>query len=86
MNVQQLLESSNQYKVVMDDAKKLNSKWVKSGLLEGIKSENDRNTMSMLLENQAKQLVVETSQTGTGGNFTPGTGGNFGISGIGLAN
>ena len=65
MNIQSLLESSNQYKVIADDAKKLNSKWVKSGLLEGIKSENDRNTMAMLLENQAKQLVTEASSTGT---------------------
>jgi len=30
--------------------------------------------MAMMLENQAKQLVVESSQTGTGGTFTPGTG------------
>jgi hypothetical protein len=65
MNVQQLLESSNQYKVIADDAKKLSSKWVKSGLLEGLKGETDRNTMAMLLENQAKQLVTEASQTGT---------------------
>ena len=47
MNVQQLLESSNQYKVVMEDAKRLSNKWVKSGLLEGIKSTADRNTMSI---------------------------------------
>ena len=65
MNVQQLLESSNQYKVIADDAKKLSAKWTKSGLLEGIKSENDRNTMAILLENQAKQLVTEASSTGT---------------------
>jgi len=65
MNVQQLLESSNQYKVIADDAKKLSSKWIKSGLLEGLKGETDRNTMAMLLENQAKQLVTEASQTGT---------------------
>jgi hypothetical protein len=65
MNVQSLLESSNQYKVIADDAKKLNSKWVKSGLLEGLKNETDRNTMAMLLENQAKQLVTEASNTGT---------------------
>ena len=65
MNVQQLLESSNQYKNVMDDAKKLSNKWEKSGLLEGIKNTNDKNTMSMLLENQAKQLISEASQTGT---------------------
>ena len=54
MNVQQLLESSNQYKNVMEDSKKLSTKWAKSGLLEGIKSENDKNIMSTLLENQAK--------------------------------
>ena len=65
MNVQQLLESSNQYKVVMDDAKKLSTKWEKSGLLEGIRNTTDKNTMSMLLENQAKQLISEASQTGT---------------------
>jgi len=65
MNIQQLIESSNQAKVIFDDAKKLSSKWTKSGLLEGIKSENDRNTMAMLLENQAKQLVTEASATGT---------------------
>ncbi len=64
MNVQQLLESSNQYKVVMDDAKKLSSKWAKSGLLEGISSTTDKNTMAMLLENQAKQLVTEANVTG----------------------
>lgn len=64
MNLQQLLESSNQYKVVADDAKKLSTKWTKSGLLEGIKSENDKGTMSMILENQAKQLVTEANVTG----------------------
>ena len=82
MNVQQLLESSNQYKVVSDDAKKLSSKWTKSGLLEGIKNENDRNTMSMLLENQAKQLVTEASQTG---NQVGGAGAYSGESWSGVA-
>ena len=66
MNVQQLLESSNQYKVVMEDAKRLSAKWEKSGLLEGIKATTDKNTMSILLENQAKQLVTEASATGAG--------------------
>jgi hypothetical protein len=65
MNIQSLLESSNQYKVIADDAKKLSHKWSKSGLLEGLKGETDRNTMAMLLENQAKQLVTEASSTGT---------------------
>jgi len=82
MNIQQLLESSNQYKVIADDAKKLSHKWGKSGLLEGIKSETDRNTMAMLLENQAKQLVTEASSTGT---QTPGAGAYSGESWNGVA-
>jgi hypothetical protein len=82
MNVQQLLESSNQYKVIADDAKKLSQKWVKSGLLEGLKSETDRNTMAMLLENQAKQLVTEASSTGTA---SPGAGAYSGESWNGVA-
>jgi hypothetical protein len=82
MNVQQLLESSNQYKVIADDAKKLSQKWVKSGLLEGLKSETDRNTMAMLLENQAKQLVTEASSTGT---QAPGAGAYSGESWNGVA-
>ena len=64
-SIQQLIESSNQYKIVADDAKRLSQKWSKSGLLEGLKSETDRNTMAMLLENQAKQLVTEANTTGT---------------------
>jgi len=75
MNVQQLLESSNQYKVVMDDAKKLSGKWAKSGLLEGIKGENDKNIMATLLENQAKQLVTEGNVSG-GTNSQSGAGYN----------
>ena len=81
-SIQQLLESSNQYKVIADDAKKLSQKWSKSGLLEGIKNEGDRNTMSMLLENQAKQLVTEASQTG---NQVGGAGAYSGESWSGVA-
>jgi hypothetical protein len=72
MNVQQLLESSNQYKVVMEDAKRLSTKWEKSGLLEGIKNTTDKNTMSILLENQAKQLITEASATGGTNSMTGG--------------
>jgi hypothetical protein len=82
MNIKSLLESSNQYKVIADDAKKLAKKWSKSGLLEGISNENDRNTLSMLLENQAKQLVTEASSTGTA---SPGAGTYSGESWNGVA-
>jgi hypothetical protein len=43
------------------------SKWGKTGLLEGLGSEVDKNNMAMILENQAKQLVVEQSSTNVGG-------------------
>jgi len=55
-------------------ANKLAAKWQKSGLLKGL-NEGDRASVAVILENQAKQLVVESSQTNQGGaNFTPGNG------------
>jgi hypothetical protein len=41
------------------------NKWERTGLLEGLKSETERAGMAQLLENQARQLVKEASQTGT---------------------
>ena len=72
-----LLESANPYKSLQGDAARLANKWGKTGLLEGIGNDTEKNNMSMILENQAKQLVVEASNTGGGagaGTFTPGTG------------
>jgi hypothetical protein len=70
-----LLESANTYKSLQSDAARLASKWSKTGLLEGMASETDKNNMSMILENQAKQLVTENTQTGGGtATFTPGSG------------
>ena len=66
MELNQLLEGSNNYKTLQADAQRLSGKWAKSGLLEGISNVNDRNNMAMILENQAKQIVAEASQTGNG--------------------
>ena len=74
MEVNQLLESANNYKSLQADAVRLASKWEKSGLLENITKDVDRNNMAMILENQAKQIVSEQSNTGTGANFNPGAG------------
>ena len=76
-SIQTLLESANPWKSLQSDAAKLASKWSKTGLLEGFGSEVERNNMALILENQAKQLVIETSQTGTGAYFTPGQGENW---------
>ena len=78
-SIQSLLESANPWKSLQSDAGKLASKWVKTGLLENL-SELDKNNMSILLENQAKQLVVENSSTGQGasaGTFTVGQSENW---------
>ena len=66
MELNQLFEGSNNSKSFQADAARLSGKWAKSGLLEGISNEIERNNMSMILENQAKQIVSEASQTGNG--------------------
>ena len=73
----QLLESANPYKSLQSDAARLASKWNQTGLLEGMSNETEKNNMSMILENQAKQLVIEANNTGGGSNagtFQVGTG------------
>jgi len=52
-NLHSLLESANQWRVVQGDAARLASKWEKTGLLEGLSSETERNNMALILENQA---------------------------------
>ena len=76
MSLNSLLESTNPYHSVQSDAARLSSKWEKTGLLEGISGANKTN-MGIILENQAKQLVVESSQSGggvAGASFATGTG------------
>jgi hypothetical protein len=72
--INSLLETANPYTSLQKDAAKLAGKWGKSGLLEGISNETDKSNMAIILENQAKQLVVESSATGTGATFQAGTG------------
>ena len=69
MSTRDLLEQSNyQQKRLQQDAQALVSKWEKTGLLEGISTSYERDGMAILLENQAKQLLDETSRTGTAAN------------------
>ena len=71
MSLNSLLESANPYHSMQSDAAKLAGKWEKTGLLEGLDGAH-KNNMGIILENQAKQLVVESSQTG-GGSASSGT-------------
>ena len=74
MLVNNLLESSNTYKSMQEDAARLGQKWAKSGLLEGIADNRVKDNMAVILENQAKQIVAEANTTGTGGTFQAGAG------------
>lgn len=75
-SINSLLESSaNGWRNMQSDAARMASKWSKTGLLEGLGSEVEKNNMALILENQAKQLVVEQSSTNVGGaTFTVGQG------------
>ena len=50
------------------EVRPLINKWSKTGLLEGLKGNNEKSTVAILLENQAKQLLKEgsVSSAGTG--------------------
>jgi len=75
-SINSLLESAaGSFKNMQSDASRMASKWGKTGLLEGLGGEVDKNNMAMILENQAKQLVTEQSSTNAGGGtFTVGQG------------
>ena len=66
MEISSLLNDPNPSQ--RNGAKGLVSKWERTGLLEGLKSETERSGMAQLLENQARQLVKEASATGTAAN------------------
>ena len=62
MSISNLLQTNDF--VQRQQAKALASKWEKTGLLEGLRSETEKAGMAQLLENQARQLVKEASATG----------------------
>jgi hypothetical protein len=63
-DLSKLMEGKNPQSVMLEQTRGLKSKWNKTGLLEGLK-ERDQHSMAVLLENQAKQLLDEATQTGT---------------------
>jgi len=65
MNIRNILnEGSSHTSKLREVTNGLVAKWEKTGLLEGLSSELDRNGVATLLENQAKQLVKEASVNG----------------------
>lgn len=68
-NVKELLTNAlNPQARLMAETRGLVSKWEKTGLLEGLRNDIEKSNMSVLLENQAKQLIEESSVTGTQSN------------------
>lgn len=63
-----LNETANPMVQLMSQTRNLVNKWEKTGLLEGVKGDMEKSHMSILLENQAKQLIDEATRTGTSAN------------------
>ena len=59
-----LNEAASAHQKLSQEARKMADKWEKSGLLEGLEG-HERNSMAVLLENQAGQLLNEVSATQT---------------------
>ena len=64
-DLNKLMEGKNPQAVMLEETRGLKNKWEKTGLLEGLK-ERDQHQMSVLLENQAKQLLDEANATSNG--------------------
>ena len=77
MNVQSLLESANPWTDRQNEASKLVSKWNSTGLLKNLSNEQDKNNMSVILENQARSLVNESNITGGTTSMSGGAGENW---------
>ncbi|HPM21454.1 MAG TPA: hypothetical protein PLY35_09435 [Thermotogota bacterium] len=68
LNLEKIMGKTNTLQSQLIAATKgLVKKWEKTGLLEGLKSEHEIGGMAVLLENQASQLITESSTiSGTG--------------------
>lgn len=63
-NLSKLMEGKNPQAVMLEETRGLKAKWGKTGLLEGLDT-RQQGQISVLLENQAKQLLDEATATGT---------------------
>jgi len=66
--VEKLMDGYNPYRQRQEETRGLINKWEATGLLEGLSNEQKVNGMAVLLENQARQLIDESSHTGTSAN------------------
>ena len=64
----EIMDGYNPQRALLEQTRKLVEKWEPTGLLEGMDNETKTHGMAVLLENQARQLIDESSQTGTSAN------------------
>ena len=67
-SIENLMESYDSQRSRLAETQKLVEKWEPTGLLEGLEDTNKQHGMAVLLENQARQLIDESSKTGTASN------------------
>jgi hypothetical protein len=60
-----LMNGYNPHKALIEQTKGLVNKWNPTGLLEGMNTEQEIHGMAVLLENQARELIDESSRAGT---------------------
>ena len=65
--IEKLMDSYDPVRSRLAETQKLVQKWEPTGLLEGIEDNNKQHGMAVLLENQARQLIDESSKTGGSG-------------------
>ena len=63
-SIEKLMDGYNPQRQLLEQTRQLVSKWEPTGLLEGLEDETKRHGMAVLLENQASQLIQESSVTG----------------------
>ena len=62
------MDGYNPQRQLLEQTRQLVTKWEPTGLLEGLEDETKRHGMAVLLENQASQLIQESSTTGISAN------------------
>lgn len=67
ISLKKIMGGKNPQSVLLEETRKLVDKWSPTGLLEGLKSETEVRGMAVLLENQAKQLIDESSRISSEG-------------------
>ena len=67
-SIEKLMGSYDSQRSRLAETQKLVEKWEPTGLLEGLDETNRQHGMAVLLENQARQLIDESSKTGTASN------------------